>query len=119
MRQLVQQVLFSGVWSVAQNINITAERVGNTVTLSLGGWNFAASTSGVLTANGALPSVFCPTTGPVYMTGVVVDNSVDTLGMVSVSPQGVISISILGANFAATGLAGWQKIPLTYTTIAL
>ena len=70
-------VPFSGVWSVAQNINITAERVGNTVTLSLGGWNFAASTAGVIqTAIGALPSVFCPTTGTVYLTGVVVNNSV-------------------------------------------
>ena len=113
-------VPFSGVWASPQNINITAEIVGNIVTLSLGGFNLAASTAGTIqTAAGALPSIFCPTTSSIYNTAVVVDNSLDTLGMISVSPTGVITVSILEANFAATGLLDGKKTAISYTTIAL
>ena len=113
-------VPFGGVWAAPQSINITAERIGNTVTLTLGGFNTAATTAGTIsTAPGALPSEFCPVLNTVYCPGVVLDNSVNTLGMVSVSPAGIITVSVLGANFAATGLAGWEKTGLTYTTISL
>ena len=53
------------------------------------------------------------------MTGIVVDNSVDTVGMISVTPQGAITVSIVGTNFGATGVAGWQKTAVSYSTIPL
>ena len=113
-------VPFSGVWASSQNISFTAEKLGHKVTLTLQGFNLAASMTGIIsTAAGALPSAFCPGTNTVYGTAIVVDNSADTVGMMSVSTVGVISISILGANFAATELAGWQKMPFSYSTLAL
>ena len=57
---------FGRAWAAPQNVNVVAEKNGNTVTLTFAPLSASATTSAWIISNGSLPSIFCPTSNTVF-----------------------------------------------------
>ena len=110
---------FGGAWAAPQNVNVIAEKIGNTVTLTFAPVSASANTAVPITSTVSLPSVFCPTANTVSQPAVLISNSTVIIGALSVFAGGIIYISPIGGNFSTTGYAEWPKSSILYTTAAL
>ena len=108
---------FAGVWANPVNVNVVAERIGNAVTLALSGVLQTSTTAGIITSTTALPSIFTSqsTNSVFYQPVIAINSGVNQIGMISVTTQGSMQVSLLGSNFTAGGVAGWLPICITYT----
>ena len=113
-------ISFSGVWAAPQTVNVFAERIGNAVTLTFALTSAGAAISGYMQSGvGSILSVFCPSSNIVWNSAIVTDNSLSQNGVITVTPSGIVTVSVVTGTFAATGLAGWPKLTIAYSTVAL